>query len=310
MVYFSLQSIDQRGGAGDLHELLEIMVQEGRHETALTEAERWFDQAGGTEREAIWVAVSACKAAWRRGEWGKVVAWADRGLHLHRREPEAEGLLRFVAASALMYIGDLYRAERELSAFRQLAETVPALQERAADGLYNLGYLKRLLRQYDEAVGCFGKAAAVYGSISRRTQWVIRSHWEIGWTYLTAGRADEAMQELERVRAELAALPEANRELELALGVATAWGYSQTDRLEESDRLCLRLCSLEQIRPQYLGEIAWIQGNNALARGDLKGTAGYLDTAWRAAVQDWWPPLMERVNQLGNRLATTGAASI
>ncbi len=283
-----------------LHHHLEAMLRSGKYEEVLAQAEAYFQsRSAGEEKEAVWVAAWGCRSANRLERWGQVIAWADRGLRIAGPHPEAEGVLRFTVAKALMHTGDLLRAERELRRFLMLAEQLPALRKALPDGLYNLAHLQRWLRRTQDSLRLFREAAAAYQAQGQRHQ-VAQCHLEIGWSHLLAGGLAEAESELDQARA-LGA--DRNTELEGDMAIASALYCHLAGDTVQSDQICMETGSL---LPRQAGEVAWILGKNALARGDLMRAAEYLAVAHDAAVELWWPPLLERVEELRGALVARG----
>lgn len=283
-----------------LHHQLEAMLRRGETEEVLAEAERYVAGQTGDLTEAVWVHVWACRSANRQERWGEVIAWADRGLPLAGGESEAEGILRFTVAKALMHTGDLLRAERELTRFRALAEQVESLRKALPDGLFNLAHLQRWLRRTTESTRLFREAARAYQSMGMRQQ-VAQCHIEVGWSHLLSGALHEAESALEQAREGVGT--GSDPELQTDLTIATALYCHAIGDTVQSDRLCSHV---DGAVPRQAGEIAWILGKNALARGELAQAAHYLAAAHDTAVELWWPPLLERVEELRVDLVERG----
>lgn len=298
LVLFSYQLV---GGSNVKHHQLEAMLRNGEDEQVLAEAERYFAGGRGDPSEAVWVCAWACRSANRLERWGLVITWADRGLPLAGEEPEAEGILRFTVAKALMHAGDLLRAERELIRFRALAEVVPALRRALPDGLFNLAHLHRWLGRSHESNRLFRETAGAYEAMGMPLE-VAQCHLEIGWNHLLSGALSDARDALDQVRCGGGQCD--TSDLQTDLMIATALYCHVTGDTAESDRICESAGGA--IHPRQAGEIAWIRGKNALVRGELNQAAHYLAAAHDAAVDLWWPPLLERVEALRANLVKRG----
>ncbi|MFZ5815906.1 MAG: tetratricopeptide repeat protein [Bacillota bacterium] len=239
-------------------------------------------------------------------DWGSLIARAERGLRRQGLPPENEVRLRYWLGLALIETGDLYRAEQEWNRLLVLSREVGAKSEMEAEALYRLGQVHRLLRRPDQAVAAFREAARRY----RRTgqgERAARCHGEAGWTLLTAGRAEEALPELEAAEAGLG--QRERSDLGRDLGVARALYLSLIGEREASDRLCLSLLDQPPLRAGQRAEIAWILGCNALAAGDHVTADLHAAIAHEYALEAWWPPQMERVEGLRRRVASAAAGS-
>lgn len=275
------------------------MLHAGAYELLLAEADRHF-AGGGTESVVdVWVAVRACQAAGGMRAWGRAVAWADRGLALAEGCAgsgtcrEAELLLRFLTGTALLYTGDLLRAGRELADFRRSVPAFPGLRRLLGDALYNEAYLMRALGRREEEATCFAEAARVYREQGRERQ-VAVCGYELGWTLLLAGQADEAATYLAAVDGSSGAAGDDD----LAADIQIAWAlYHHVEgALERSEAICqMLLLTRDELPHRQQADLFWVMGRNALARGLRDRAAGLAEQACQAAVEDWWPPQMERL---------------
>lgn len=287
------------------HETLEGMLRAGRSQEVLSEAERLIDLPDLTPKEALWVSVWACRAAGGLQEWGRAITWADRGLEVGTHDAEAEGILRFSAARALLYIGDLIRAGRELERFLHLSMSTPQLAPAIADAHFNLGHLRRLLGQSDAAVTAFLRARNEYAAQGRDYRRVL-SQYEIAWTYLQAGEPAFAEPHLSAVRQEVSEI----RDDELQVDLALAEGLYHTLQGEYTQTLsiCSGLAHERLLPPRQRAELHWLLGQCALLQEDLDGAARHLLASQNAAAADWWPPQMERIARLRENLMARQAS--
>lgn len=281
------------------HEPLEGMLRAGRNQDVLCEAERLTELTDLTPMEALWISVWACRAAGGRQEWGRAVSWADRGLELGPLHSEAEGILRFSAARALLYIGDLIRAGRELERFLHLSAENPRLAPAVADAHFNLGHLHRLLARHEEAVNAFLKAQDEYGAQGRDCRRVL-SQYEVAWTYLLAGEPDAAEPYLLAVRQGAAALRDDEFQVDLAL--AEGLYHTLQGDYARVRSTCEALRQDRVLPPRQNAELHWLLGQCALLQDDLADAAHHLSASQSAASSDWWPPQMERIARLKESL--------
>lgn len=237
-------------------------------------------------------------------DWGQVIDRAARGLKREGLPPEQEVHLRFWLGLALCETGDLYRAEQELQRVVELGAST--LTEIQADAIFRLGQIHRLLRRPDREVAAFQEAARRHAGLSQVDR-AVRCHLEAGWSLLLAGRTKEALPELEAAVAGLRALdaPDLGRDLT----ILRALYLSTTGERQASDQLCLEVLDRPPLKPMQRAEIAWILGCNALAEGDRTAAELHAAIAHAHAVEAWWPPQMERIDQLRKRLASGGGES-
>jgi tetratricopeptide (TPR) repeat protein len=271
----------------------------GQQEAILREAQWYFTQPCRDHREAVWVAAIAGWAALGSENWGQSVAWADRGLALGSGDEEAIGRLRFCAGTALIYTGDLFRAEQELLQITKMTESVPVLRSLAGDACFNLGFVNRALDRPEPELQWFRKAAEQCRRQGRRSRELACLH-EIGWCHLIAGRPAEALPALDGARAGLPT--DGYPELEADLQIAMALYHSLTGAPYEAETLCLNLMNQVDLLGRQQAEIYWILGRSALVKGDRAQAILHVDDAFAAAVEDWWPPQVKRIEQFRRSL--------
>lgn len=270
-----------------------------QHEAVLGEALRYFTQPHRDRSEAVWVAVIAGWAALGAENWGQSVAWADRGLALGSGDEEAIGRLRFCAGTALIYTGDLFRAELELLQVTKIAGSLPVLRSLAGDACFNLGFVNRALGRPEPELQWFHMAAEQCQRQGRRSR-ELACQYEIGWCHLLAGRPAEALPALDGAREGLPT--DGYPELEADLQIAMALYHSLTGAPHEAETLCLSLMNQVDLLGRQQAEIYWILGRSALAKGDRAHAILHADDAFAAAVEDWWPPQVKRIEQFRRSL--------
>lgn len=271
----------------------------GQHEAVLEEAQRYFTQPRRDQSEAVWVAVIAGWAALGSENWGQSVAWADRGLALAPKDDEAIERLLFCAGTALIYTGDLFRAERELLQVTKLAGSLPVLRSLAGDACFNLGFVNRALDRPEPELHWFRMAAERYQKQGRRSR-ELACQYEIGWCHLLAGRPGEALPALDGARGGLPA--DGYPDLEVDLQIAMALYHSLTGGPHEAENSCHNLMNQVDLLARQQAEIYWILGTTALARGDRALAALHADEAFAAVIADWWPPQVKRIEQFRRSL--------
>jgi tetratricopeptide (TPR) repeat protein len=282
---------------------LESMLRAGQAELVLQEADRYFKGAGKKHPDDQWIAVRAVQAAGQLRSWGLSVAWADRCWRTAPVEPEIVGLLHFYKGTALIYIGDIYRAEAELQQFRAVAVEVPKLQALAGDVLFNLAYVKRLLGEPQRETQLFAEAAQAYEAAGRSGQ-VAGCQYEISWSLLLAGSPDDAALYLQAAVAALLQSDEPTLPAKLAL--ATALLQALRGSLLRANRICERVVRRYAILPEQIADAHWILGCNALKAGDRARAASHAADAYDAAIQHWWPPQLDRINALKAQIERVG----
>lgn len=286
---------------------LEAMLRAGQYREVLAEAESYYSNAKVTPPDMLWLTVKAAEAACRERYWALAVSWAERGLAVKDGNLALEGMLHFYAGTAMMYRGNLGRAESELLRFRDLAKSSPNLLRLDGDAVFNLAYLHRLLRRRDMEVALLREAGQLYKAGGRNAR-VLACHFEVGWSLLLSGQADEALAELEIAHTGLDF--HGDPEIEADVDIAMAYYYSVKGDRDESDRICTRLLEERELPPRQLADVAWIIGTNAFEAGDTMTARRHVEVAYRAAVEDWWPPQFERIKALKERLTNRGPAHV
>ncbi|HYF96180.1 MAG TPA: hypothetical protein VD969_28560 [Symbiobacteriaceae bacterium] len=245
--------------------------------------------------EAAWGAVTACRAAGALREWGKAIAWAERGFGLGP-DAEATGWLNLLLGTALMYTGDAFRSERCLRAFLSAAPGQPALSRLVPDGLFNLGHLMRFLRT-DPATeaACFRQAAAAFADRGRFSQ-VLLCQTEAAWSYLTAGQTAEALPELEAVTAGLA--QHGDPTLQVYVQICWAYYWRLVGDFSQSQAICEELQLRGEMTAGQRADVAWLLGSNARSLGDAAAAAGWAEKAYEQALEDLWPLQIRRIEEL------------
>jgi tetratricopeptide (TPR) repeat protein len=281
---------------------VEAMLQACEYQLVLQEAKRFFAQPDANAKDgAVWWCVGASWSATQLHRWAAAIAWADRGVPCARGDQEAIGWLKFYAGSASAHIGDLMRAERELQQFRLLAADCPKLRRIDGDALYNLGYVARARSLLADEIEYFTKAQEAYRMVGLAGK-SLASAYEIGWSYLLAGRPLDAEPVLTAVAA--AFHPHEDPILHVDLSIAMALFHSQCGRLALSDQLGEALLQTEELSDQRLADIKWILARNALERGDHAEATRHVTTAYEAALEHWWPPQLERIDRLRRQVTS------
>lgn len=285
------------GGAIGLRRELEARLLGGDPRGVLERAAELLPPSTPKSPDAAWGAVMASRAGGALGEWGKAVAWAERGLALGP-DPEATGWLNLLLGTALMYTGDAFRSERCLKAFLSAASAAPALARLMPDCLFNLAHLTRFMR-HDPAreAECFRQAACEFSARGRYSQ-VLLCHAEAGWSYLMAGRPHEALPELEAAAAGL----EQHGDPALQVYVQICWAlyYRQSGEYARSQAICLELDARADLSAGQRADVAWLLGSNARSLGDWPAAAGWAEKAYEQALEDRWPLQIHRIEALRN----------
>lgn len=215
-------------------------------------------------------------------------------------------MLRYWLGLGLWETGDLYRAEREWQRVVELGEGEALLGELQADALYRLGLAHRLLGRVELEIAHFRKAARLHLCL-QLTKRAVRCQIEAAWSLLLAGRTAEALPELQAAAAGRKGLDAPG--LAIQLGIARALYLSQVGDYESSDRRCLGLLDCPPLQSAQRADIAWILATNALAVGDQTAAELHAAIACEHAFEAWWPPQLERVEQLRKRLTGGGPES-
>lgn len=278
--------------------LLEGMLAAGQPGEALEMAVEYF--AGPVDPpEAVWVALHACKASGMLADWGQALVWAERGVALNRgADLEATGWLHFRLGTALMYTGDVYRSERELQRYLQIAPSIPLLKRHLGEGLFNLGILARCLQQADEELAYLNRAEAAFAEYGRHNR-VLRCLIEKAWTFMMTGQLESARNALERVDAAFA--EHGDPESAVDAGTYWAWYHYLTGNLDRSSSLCEELLQLD-MKPGQRADILWVSAQVMQGFGDLVAARTQADRAYDEALSDHWLWQVVRIEELRRSL--------
>lgn len=271
------------------------MLRAGQHTAVLREADWYFAQPGLSRLEAVWVAANAAAAACQMRQWGRAVLWADRGLALNPTELHPQGMLRLYAGTALMYTGELNRAEAELRRFRTVAEAVPSLAKLHGDVLYNLACLMSIRKRTREERALFSQAAAAYDQDGRFSR-AAACHCWVAWSHLLDDELEQALPALDTAEDLLDTW--ADPELAIDLAIARALYHRLAGETAESDGICQTLLAEGGLASRQMADVAWLLGMNALTEGLPGNAESFLAQAYAAAVEDWWPPQIDRITTL------------
>lgn len=286
-----------RWGAIDLRKELEARLLGGDCRGVLERAAELLPVGAQPQPgpEAAWAAVMACRAAGALRQWGKAIAWAERGLAFGP-DPEATGWLNLLLGTALMYTGDAFRAERCLRTFNTMAGAQPALSRLLADGLFNLGHLLRFLRRDPAAEAeTFRHAARAFAAQGRAGQ-VLLCHAEAAWSYLMAGQPAAALTDLQTADAGL----EQHGDPELQTYVQICWAlqYRLQGEYARSEAVCRELEARHDLTPGQRADVAWLLAGLAQNQGDWTSAANHAERAYEQALEDLWPLQIARIEAL------------
>lgn len=279
---------------------MEAMLTAGQPALAVEAAIEYFKSPVVDPHEAVWVAILACRAAGLLGRWGEAVAWAERGRSLEGwQDPEAAGWLQFRVGTAVMYIGDVCRSERELKGFVNAAPQIPSLKKHRADGLFNLACLARLKRASHDDRRFFQEAEADYHAHGRYNR-ALACRTQIAWSHLSEGNLASARSTLERAEADLS--EHGDPETYVDLQTTRAWYHHLAGQGEESVALCRTLLQEPAATGEKRADVLWILALGAANEGDHDRAAHLVEEAYTLAVADWWPPQLQRIETLRKRL--------
>jgi tetratricopeptide (TPR) repeat protein len=282
---------------------MEAMLTAGEPALALETAGRYFSGQVTDPTEAVWVAIWACRAAGVLGRWGEAVSWAERGQSLEGwNDPEAAGWLQFRLGTAVMYVGDICRSERELTAFVQIAPQIPSLKKHRADGLFNLACLARLKPASQDDLRLFQEAQRDYHAHGRFNR-ALACQPQIAWSHLSRGNLEAARAALAQADAELA--DHGDPETGVDLQTTWAWYHHLRGDCEQSVSLCRAVLKEPAATGGKQADVLWILALNAMQEGDHGHAAVLAEEAYGHAVADWWPPQLLRIENLRKSLRAT-----
>jgi tetratricopeptide (TPR) repeat protein len=258
-------------------------------------AKEYFSRNPSPSTEAVWAAIMACRAAGHVHAWGEAVTWAERGQAMDPDSPEALGWLHFLLGTASMYTGNVYVARRELDAFHPIAAVCPSLQRLIADCRFNQGFLMRFFDESAAEVGFFRQASELHRGRGRLRQ-ALQCMVEIGWSYLSNGRPELALQILESIATEI--VHQGDQELEIDVQLQWALYHRSRGALDTSMHICESLSERADLIERQTADLRWIKADNALSLGMLDEALRLVDAAYASALNDWWPLQIHRIEQL------------
>lgn len=275
------------------------MLRSGQYRAVLAMIEETVGDAPITSVELQWATVMASRAAANLKAWGRSVEWADHGLNYQDGEPEATGWLHLMLATALMYVGDVYRSEREFKDFFAIATEVPALARLVPDALFNHAFLQRFFDRPEAEIHLFEAAASRFSDCGRHRQ-ALQARVEIAWARLMQGRAGDARAILDAISPALA--EHGDEELRADARIETALCYHLTADFSSAASLCADLWNDHSLQIRQKADVAWLCGMNARRQGDPDKAAFWAGEAYRLAVEDWWPLQVQRIEEFRKSL--------
>lgn len=258
-------------------------------------------QPGQVNDDNARLAVLACRAAGALGRWGDAAHWAQEGQAVvPPGAKELRGWLSFVLGTAVLYIGDPLRAERELREFLHLAETESALQPFQPDAIFNLAFAMMFQNRQADEIACLEAAADSYHQRGRLSRTLV-CKVEIAWSYLIAGQPTAAAPVMEEITRSLA--DQGDAEVEIDATLVRALYHQAVGEVDQSNELCLALLNQTNLLDRQSADAAWILGQNALAQQDFHAAVRYAQKAYSHAIKDEWAPQLERVDALLSSVA-------
>lgn len=164
--------------------------------------------------------------------------------------------------------------------------------------LLSMASLLRLLGRGAEELACLQEAAQGLAAQGRLTA-LMECRRAIAWRLLLDRRPGEAWPHLQAVQ--VALKDHGYPELAADAAIAEALYQSLLGRVERTRSICLAL-SGQPLLLRQRAEIAWLCGRCALAAGNLDAAHSFVGHAMGLAVQEWDPPLLERVSTLQEEL--------
>lgn len=222
------------------------------------------------------------------------VSWAERGLAMQPADPWTEGMLHLILGTALLYTGDVARAERALCRFFELAVANQELGAFRPLALCNMAFAHRTQKRWDQEIAFLCEAANAYqergdGAGARLCRLELARH------HLSQGNAEGAWPHLERVLATADPLgPDGEESLQAAL----IWYKFSAGRVAEAEAEAIEMLQEEGVHPHTLADLAWLLGRHALAREEIVRAERWSKMATRHAATAWVPAQMDRAAQL------------
>jgi tetratricopeptide (TPR) repeat protein len=253
-----------------------------------------LDRVSALERPSARASIYACRAAGSMGEWQEAITWAERGL-AQQPDDDAAGWLHFLLGTALMWAGDPNRSLKSLQHFLFLADSTPSLQRLIPDGWFNLAFAFRFIHARESEVAAFRTAAERFARAGRHNQ-ALLSRVEAAWSCLTAADLPEARLFLEAAEAGMQQHGDPN--LEVYLGICRGLYHHLRDETVTARQFCLALVDRPDLTPGQSADLHWLLGCLARSDGAFEEARSFAETAYRTALEDWWPLQLQRIETL------------
>jgi hypothetical protein len=278
---------------------LEQLLAEHQYQAVLQAAEAYFADPMAPAEGAALHALYGARAAGRLERYVTAVAWAERGLTAGPVDPWVEGMLHLALGTALIYSGDLQRAERCLCRFLEMALAHEKLVAYRPLALHNMAFIHRAAKRFEQEIAVFCEAANAYQE--RGDQAGLRScRFELAWHHLCRGNAEAAWPHLLAVLDSDAPL---EVDGELHLRVAIAWHKFLTGQAAEAEAEAHAILATTGVGARVQADVEWLLGKHALSQGNLHGASQWAALASRHSAQAWLPAQMERVALLQREIA-------
>lgn len=278
-----------------LRNYLEKLLRQGATGRVIKEATEYFRHKPKPSPEALWVTVAACKACEKEQALGVALKWAEVAEEMKGLDPEAAGHLNFVLAKVHMRIGNWPRAECAVKSFMAAAEHLPALRPLIPWAYHNWALIERYLQREGPEISHLCAALEGYSAFGLRQQ-ALHCRLEIAWSFLLREEPAFAFPYLKDA---LAAMDiDGTADLREDVETISALYRFQTHDLAAAEADCEKILARAGVTPRRAADAHWILGLIARARRDLVSASDHAELALDSALDDYWPPQVERINAL------------
>jgi tetratricopeptide (TPR) repeat protein len=217
-------------------------------------------------------------------------------------DPDLVGTAHFHKGTVYMYIGSTGEALEAFTTFAAIdTPSRPALDRYRAGCWFNTGTAHMQRREYERAAGALAEARAVYAEQGDR-HGVAECFLQEAWALMLADRYEPAAHQLGQASALLAEYP--SNKLQLSCICHRAFYHYRQGEYDRAVALCEEIFQIDRpgVQHNHTSEAAWIAGECALVLGMLDHAEAMAAAATDHAVKAGWIWLMNRANELRQRV--------
>jgi hypothetical protein len=207
--------------------------------------------------------------------------------------------MHLTLATACMHTGDYCRADRSLQSFQQYAEYTDTLKKAIPLAHRNKAVLMQCMKRAGADIPLYQVALAAYQADGRYEQ-VLRCRVDLAWSFLLSGIVTAGSQELAACND--ITLDDVEAELLHDYRIAQALLLRLQGDIQKSTHLITQELREPDLTPGQQAELLWMMALNAQSVGNAELAWHSIEQARKFAVDEWWPPLLERVEAVRQAL--------